>query len=490
MATPNPTAPNITPQVQTGLNTNFFETNRDAFNAAEDAYYASLAAHPDLQAALDNYQTNPDTYNQLAAKYNTPSTASPTTLPTSSDWKALLSDPTVRALGGSSPKGMTNFLQTVYGLPGDYYVDQDGSIQRQNWAQRNANLLSFGAFAGSGMLQGLLNGMSAATQGLGGVEAGMQSGLGDLTGLGFNTLEDAAGPTLAGLAAGPGAISLPSVGASTMGLADDLAGVFSSPDLSSLVDPAAFADTGGSALSEFGPYASGYAGLGADTPGLPMSLSDLARIGAPSGTNPGSFLQKLLAFSKQQGDGRGISTSDIAKLFGTYSQSDATNRSVAAGLTQNSDRLGLQAQDSFDALRQRALEDHFNQQIKAAEDQRLAETDAWQKLAAARYVLNGGQHNFPQVSPYQGPGPAAPDDIMKQAASTLQGQLLARLAPGGNVAAPDTFQPTPMFKPTPVSQFTTPSTGARVADAASLGLGLANAVPGIASGIKTIASLF
>jgi hypothetical protein len=116
---------------------------------------------------------------------------------------------------------------------------------------------------------------------------------------------------------------------------------------------------------------------------------------------------------------------DLGKLLGGFSQGQKANRALEGQFTQGYDQLQLQAQNAR------------NQN----------ESDALGKLGQTSYLLQGGSHFKPPTlnlngktydSPDLGFGPTPVSDAEKAGAQALQGQLQARLSPGGS------YSPTPL----------------------------------------------
>lgn len=347
-----------------------------------------------------------------------------------------------------------------------YNVGWDGEVQKQNHPMLTAGLIAAGMLApGIGQAISGMGGGGAGAAGLG-AEGAFSMGTG--AGIGADVGGELAGSLLAG------------GGAAGSGVAAGLAGV----------------EGGGFGLPASAVAGLPSSGIASEVGGAFDAAGNFAGPSSVSGLNGASKTSSIMNRLLHRGDGSDFGIDDAAKLLGSFAQSGASNRSFGAGLQQNSDRLALQGQSDYDrfrlqgqsdydSLRQKALEDKFNQDIQAATNNRTAESDAWKKLLHTSYILGGGQKNFPQVSPFQGSGLGAPEPGMVQGANTLQGQLLARLAPGGNLQPPDQFvpspmfQPTPMFKPTPVSQFSSPGVGENIANYGALGLtglGVANKI--------------
>lgn len=164
-----------------------------------------------------------------------------------------------------------------------------------------------------------------------------------------------------------------------------------------------------------------------------------------SGNSVGSYLGKFLG--KKGGSGSDDSTlPDAASMLGSFAQQSAQNRGANAGISGN----------------------YTNQMISSQANQRNQETDAMRKLGESSYILQGGSHFKPptislggqeRTTPDLGYGPMAPSDAQKQAATTLQSEMLKRVQPGSG------------YTPPPLDEFTKSGTAEKVANTGSLILG-------------------
>lgn len=147
---------------------------------------------------------------------------------------------------------------------------------------------------------------------------------------------------------------------------------------------------------------------------------------------------------------------DAGSLMESFANDQANNRVTQGNFSQGYDRNMLAAQ----------------------QDRRTAETDAMRKIGESSYIANGGSQFKPvtlslngqqRTAPNMGFGPTAPSDAQKQAASTLQAEMLKRLQPGGS------------YTPQPLDSYAKPSTSEKVGQYGSLataGLGLAKNIFG------------
>lgn len=164
--------------------------------------------------------------------------------------------------------------------------------------------------------------------------------------------------------------------------------------------------------------------------------------GQPAQSGVPSILQKLLGGSQ-----KGSNLADISSLLGKFGQGQANQRVNTGNLTQNYDKLALEAQTGR------------NQN----------ESDALKKLAQTAYIGNGGStfklptslnlggksYDIPQL----GGGPQAPTAPEKAGAASLQGQLQARLSPGGSVS------------PTPLDSYAKPGAAENIGNYGALAAG-------------------
>ena len=168
--------------------------------------------------------------------------------------------------------------------------------------------------------------------------------------------------------------------------------------------------------------------------------------------------------------------SDIASIFGSFSEGERAGRQ---GIPAQ-----LQAQDYL--------------KLAARADQRTAEGDAWKKLMSTSYLT--GTNAMPQTGPVTLRGRQIPTgqfsrgeipEAARQGAESVQGMLLARLAPGAGL------------QPTDISPYLKAGTGEKIGNVGALvtgGLGIADSlgllkkIPGLgklfgAGGAGTIAGL-
>lgn len=134
---------------------------------------------------------------------------------------------------------------------------------------------------------------------------------------------------------------------------------------------------------------------------------------APSG----STIQKILASLKSKTTPENIA--DLSSMLGKFTAGEQNNRFARGNMAQGYDKLMLDAQQG----------------------RNLNESDALKKLSQTSYIMGGGsQFKAPTLSlngktmqtPDLGFGPKATTDAEKSGASALQGQLQARLSPGGS----------------------------------------------------------
>lgn len=178
-----------------------------------------------------------------------------------------------------------------------------------------------------------------------------------------------------------------------------------------------------------------------------MSILDwLAALGANNQSGP--FSEKYPTSTP----GSGIT--DIGSAIEQIANGERANRITKGDFTQNYDQL-----------------------MMAAEKNRNAnEADAMRKLAQTGYLLGGGNPYHPaslnfggtQVAlPDFGFGPKAPSAAQQQGASTLQGQLLNRLKPGGS------------YTPQPLSGYATPGLLENITRFGGAGAGILGAIGNI-----------
>lgn len=185
------------------------------------------------------------------------------------------------------------------------------------------------------------------------------------------------------------------------------------------VAPTAPGALAGGALTDVAatPISAMPAGLGlpAAGAGAGAGAGTVASVGAGA-TKAGSMIQKLL---NPQG------LADASSVLGGIGEAEANNRYRKGNLTQNYDRLMMEAQ----------------------QDRRANETDAMRKLAMTGYIGQGGSHFTPPTIELNGRQRTAPSfpgiaptpisDAQKQAAATLEQQMLQRVQPGGSYTPTD-----------------------------------------------------
>lgn len=196
------------------------------------------------------------------------------------------------------------------------------------------------------------------------------------------------------------------------------------------------------------------------TGALPTDYSNLPGFGTDpsSGINgviqgngiqddPGGNISRLLQTLK----GKGVSDNSLSKLastLGAFSSGAKANRVVQGTFTQKYDQLML------DAEKQR----------------NSTESDAMKKLAQTSYIMGGGSKFKPPSltlngksyqTPDLGYGPSPSSAAQISGATSLQGQLGARLMPGGT------------YTPQPLSDYAKPGAAENAAtDAASISSGI------------------
>lgn len=166
----------------------------------------------------------------------------------------------------------------------------------------------------------------------------------------------------------------------------------------------------------------------------PLDSTQISGMGGlPTTPSTSGFsIQQLLAQlakgtqpSAGQSTGKAGNLGDLGSLMGAFSQGEKANRVVQGNLTQNYDRTML------------AAEQGRNQ----------TESDALKKLAQTSYITGGGSQFKPPTlslngktynTPDLGFGPPPVSGAEKAGAGALQGQLQARLSPGG------TYTPQPL----------------------------------------------
>lgn len=152
----------------------------------------------------------------------------------------------------------------------------------------------------------------------------------------------------------------------------------------------------------------------------------------------------------------GQDLADLSSIFGGFSSGEKANRVVQGNFTQNYDRLMLDAQAN----------------------RRAQEADAMAKLGQTSYILGGGSHYSPgslslNGKDYQlndhGLGPQAPSQAQKDAATTLQSEMVKRVGPQGS------------YTPTPLDSYAKPGIGEKISSyggAITGGLGIVDRFTG------------
>lgn len=182
------------------------------------------------------------------------------------------------------------------------------------------------------------------------------------------------------------------------------------------------------------------------------------------GTDDNGIIQKILAGLKpqqqaqQQQQGQpGSGMADLASTVGAFSSGEKANRYMQGNFTQGYDRLMLDAQ----------------------KDRNSNESDAMKKLAQTSYIGSGGSGFKPasfqlngqsRTAPDLGFGPKAPTDAEKSGASALQGQLQARLSPGGS------------YMPQPLDDYAKPGLAENLSSYGSSALGGLGALQNLLGG--------
>ena len=170
----------------------------------------------------------------------------------------------------------------------------------------------------------------------------------------------------------------------------------------------------------------------------------------PQGSTGGSFIQNLLG-----GDGQNLA--DLSSILGKFSTAQAGNRALRAGLTQNYDKIAMDAE----------------------QNRNKTESDALKKLAVTSYLKGGGANYQPPTISLNGqtrtapafsfaPKPASAEQI--QGASDLQSQLMGRLKPGGT------------YTPQPLSSYANPGVAEDIGNYGALGLSGLGALQGAGGG--------
>jgi hypothetical protein len=144
--------------------------------------------------------------------------------------------------------------------------------------------------------------------------------------------------------------------------------------------------------------------------------------GVTTGTGAGSAGSGSVINGLMKGMGGAQDFADLGSLFGNVSESEAGNRQDNAGIMNNHGYLSLQAQ----------------------QDRRANESDALKKIQQAGYIKSGGTpYDASKVQLSGGRSlpsfnfPRAPiTDEAKQAAGTLEQEMLKRVGPEGSYAPP------------------------------------------------------
>ena len=150
-----------------------------------------------------------------------------------------------------------------------------------------------------------------------------------------------------------------------------------------------------------------------------------------------------------EGQKRPQALSDIASIFGSFSEGERAGRQgIPAALMQ---------QDMV--------------KLAAMQDQRSAETDAWKKLMSTSFLT--GNNALPQSGPVTLRGRQIPvgqfsrgeiPEAARQGAESMQGMLLSRLKPGSG------------FQPTDISPYLKPTTGERIGNIGAITSGALGAL--------------
>lgn len=229
-----------------------------------------------------------------------------------------------------------------------------------------------------------------------------------------NTIMDASGNVgdHHGFAGQPGWLKALEIGG-----AGTAAAMFGGPALMGLMGHGA-APGLASSLGDISGVANASTAAASGGSGLAASLGDIAGVAGAStkaANGPGSFMSNLMGHVP----GSPGSLADAGSVLGSFSEAEANNRMAKGNLTQNHDQLML----------------------SAAANKRADETDALRKLAQTSYINSGGSQFKPptislsgqqRTAPDLGFGPRPSSDAQKQAATTLEQQLLQRMQPGGS----------------------------------------------------------
>lgn len=223
-------------------------------------------------------------------------------------------------------------------------------------------------------------------------------------------------PAGAGMTAAQGVEGAATTGLAGSGLAGSAGGL-----------GAATVTAGGAALPTFGPLASGLvpAGAGAAPTALAANAGPTSMLG-----KAGSYMKELMGGKEGLGD--------LGKALGSFAETEAGNRETTGDFTQAHDRLMMEAQRE-----QRANEQYLMNQV--GQTQAIKDRQAYSPAK----VTSGQLPSF-------GFGQKASSDAEKQAAGTLQEQVMRRLPPGGS------------YSPAPLEGYTKPGLGEKVGNWGSL----------------------
>lgn len=219
-----------------------------------------------------------------------------------------------------------------------------------------------------------------------------------------------------------------------------LIGGFGAPGVAGSVAPG-IGETGATTGLAGSGFAGEAGGLGASTV-LPSGASaaiPTTGVSVAGSHGVGSVISKILGKSNVLGDAGDIGNS--------IANDEARNRTQRGNWAQDYDRIRLQGN----------------------QDNRTMESDALKKAAQTSYIMGGGASFNPSTiqlnsgrMPDLGLGPKPSTDFEKQAASTLQSQLLSRLSPEGH------------FTPTPLDSYAKAGTVENIGKGINYGTSIAN----------------
>jgi hypothetical protein len=177
--------------------------------------------------------------------------------------------------------------------------------------------------------------------------------------------------------------------------------------------------------------------------------------GAPSptasGTKPtapaNSGIDALMGMLGQQNQQSPMT--DLASILGGFSSGEKANRVVEGNFQGNYDNMMVDRENAMN-----------NMGLRAQADRNANETDALKKLQQTSYIAGGGSNYGPmsimlggqqrQLPNFPGMAPMKPTGAEMSGARDLQGQMAARLQPGGS------FQPEWNYTPRDVSEYAKP----------------------------------